>query len=152
MHTTIIITLQSSEMNMKILAVVFYKWNQMWQQANWIKTQCKPIHKKKHVSSPKMSIVTIIEKMATFKVIANWVRNFCTLKNKHNLTLCQSRLHTASETFVRHKQIWIRFEFLRFCIYRKHFERKVWGIWKNVMCDDLYTCTHWLWMPFCFHF
>ncbi len=32
-----------------------------------------------------------------------WVRNFRTLKNKHDLTLCQSRLHNASETFICHK-------------------------------------------------
>ncbi len=38
------------------------------------------------------------------KAIVNWVWNFRTLKNKYNLTLCQSRLHTASETFVRHKK------------------------------------------------
>ncbi len=30
------------------------------------------------------------------------VRNSRKLKNKYDLTLCQSRLHTASETFVRH--------------------------------------------------
>ncbi len=35
------------------------------------------------------------------KVSAHWVRNFRMLKNKYDLTLCQSRLHTASETFVR---------------------------------------------------
>ncbi len=29
-----------------------------------------------------------------------FVSNFHTLKNKYNLTLCQSCLHTASETFV----------------------------------------------------
>ncbi len=39
-----------------------------------------------------------------FKVSAHWVRNFRTLKNKYDLTLCQSRLHTASETFVHQKQ------------------------------------------------
>ncbi len=33
-----------------------------------------------------------------------FVRNFCTLKNKYDLTLCQSRLHTASEIFVRQKK------------------------------------------------
>ncbi len=33
------------------------------------------------------------------------VRNFRTLKNKYDLTLCQSCLHTASETFVRQKKI-----------------------------------------------
>ncbi len=33
-----------------------------------------------------------------------FVLNFCTLKNKYDLTLCQSHLHTASETFVRHKK------------------------------------------------
>ncbi len=31
-------------------------------------------------------------------------RNVHTLKNKYDLTLCQSRLHTASETFVRQKK------------------------------------------------
>ncbi len=41
----------------------------------------------------------------------NFVRNFHTLKNKYNLTLCQSRLHTASEIFVHHKTIRIRFDF-----------------------------------------
>ncbi len=30
---------------------------------------------------------------------------FLPLKNKYDLTLCQSRLHTASETFVRQKKI-----------------------------------------------
>ncbi len=39
-----------------------------------------------------------------------FVRIFRTLKNKYDLTLCQSRLHTASETFVCHKkkldQVW----------------------------------------------
>ncbi len=38
------------------------------------------------------------------KVSAHWVRNFRTLKNKYDLTLCQSGLHTASETFVRQKK------------------------------------------------
>ncbi len=38
------------------------------------------------------------------KVSAHWVRNFRTLKNKYDLTLCQSRLHTASETFVHQKE------------------------------------------------
>ncbi len=36
------------------------------------------------------------------------------LKNKYDLTLCQSRLHTASETFVRQTKIRISFDFLRF--------------------------------------
>ncbi len=34
-----------------------------------------------------------------------FVRNFRTLKNKYDLTLCQSRLHTASKTFFRQKKI-----------------------------------------------
>ncbi len=38
------------------------------------------------------------------KVSAHWVRNFRTLKNKYDLTLCQSHLHTASETFVLQKK------------------------------------------------
>ncbi len=33
------------------------------------------------------------------------VRKFCTLKNKYDLMLCQSRLHTVSKTLVRHKEI-----------------------------------------------
>ncbi len=41
----------------------------------------------------------------------SFVQNFRTLKNKYDLTLCQSRLHTASENFVRHKKIRIRFDF-----------------------------------------
>ncbi len=32
------------------------------------------------------------------------IRKLCMLKNKHDLMLCQSRLHTASETFVCHKK------------------------------------------------
>ncbi len=58
------------------------------------------------------------------KAIAHWVRNFHTLKNKYDLTLCQSRLHTASEIFIRHKKNSDRVRF--FCIFRirgKHFER-----------------------------
>ncbi len=42
--------------------------------------------------------------------------NFCTLKIKYNLMLCQSRLHTASETFFRSKKIGTRFDFLCFRI------------------------------------
>ncbi len=41
------------------------------------------------------------------------------LKYKYDLTLCQSRLHTASDTFVRHQKIRIRI----FRICSKHFER-----------------------------
>ncbi len=43
--------------------------------------------------------------VVTLKVSAHWVRNFRTLKNKYDLTLCQSGLHTASETFVRQNKI-----------------------------------------------
>ncbi len=39
------------------------------------------------------------------KVIAHGVRNFCMLKNKYDFTLRQSRLHTASETFIRQKKV-----------------------------------------------
>ncbi len=35
---------------------------------------------------------------SALKVIAHWVRVFRMLKNKYDLTLCQSCLHTASET------------------------------------------------------
>ncbi len=67
----------------------------------------------------------------SFKVIAHVVQNFRTLKNKYNLMLCQSRLHTASETFVCHKKIRIKLDFLRFRIRSKHFERKGWWIRKK---------------------
>ncbi len=53
-----------------------------------------------------------------------FVQNLCTLKNKYNLTLCQSRLHTACETFVRYKKIRIRFVLLHFYIRSMHFDRK----------------------------
>ncbi len=43
-----------------------------------------------------------------------FVQNFHTLKNKYDLTLCQSRLHTASETFVRPKKF---VSGLIFCIF-----------------------------------
>ncbi len=52
-----------------------------------------------------------------------FVQKIRTLKNKYDLTLCQSRLHTADETFVHHKKIR---KGLIFCIFRicsKHFER-----------------------------
>ncbi len=39
------------------------------------------------------------------KVIAHGVRKFSMLKNKYDFTLCQSRLHTASKIFIRHKII-----------------------------------------------
>ncbi len=45
--------------------------------------------------------------------------------------MCQSCLHTASESFFCHKKIPIRFAFLRFSISRKYFNRKRWWIWKN---------------------
>ncbi len=63
---------------------------------------------------------------STVKAIAHRVRHFRMLKNKYDLTLCQSHLHTAWETFVCHKIIPIRFEFLRFCIRSMHFDRKGW--------------------------
>ncbi len=53
------------------------------------------------------------------------------VQNKYELTLCQSRFHTASETFVHHKTIRIGFNFLHFCIHSKHFDRKGWRIRKN---------------------
>ncbi len=52
--------------------------------------------------------------------IAYWVWIFRTLKNKYDRTLCQSRVHTASETFFRHKNN------KKICVFRirsKHFER-----------------------------
>ncbi len=58
----------------------------------------------------------------------------------HDLKLCQSRLHTASETFVCHKIIQIRFNFLRFRIHSMYFDRKGWGIRKilDSVCNGLY--------------
>ncbi len=54
------------------------------------------------------------------------------LKNKYDLMLCQSRLDTGSETFVRQKKIWIRFDFLGFRIRSMHFDRKGWVIRNHV--------------------
>ncbi len=61
------------------------------------------------------------------------VQHFCTLKNRYDLTSCQSRLH---ETFVLHKKIRIRFDFLRFRIRSMHFDRKGWRIRKNA-CESV---------------
>ncbi len=36
---------------------------------------------------------------------------------KYDLSLCQTRLHTASETFVCHKKMQVKFDFLRFSFY-----------------------------------
>ncbi len=47
--------------------------------------------------------------MTGVKGTAHWVQNFPTYKNKYDLALCQSRLHTASETFVCHKKKLDRF-------------------------------------------
>ncbi len=59
----------------------------------------------------------------SLKVIAHRAI-FGTLKNKYNLTLCQSCLHTASKIFVRHKKNWIGLTFFSvFRIRSKHFER-----------------------------
>ncbi len=74
--------------------------------------------------------------------------HFLRKKNKYDLMLCQSRLHTASETFIRNKEIRIRFDFLRFRIRCIYFDRKGRQIWKNEskkthmiisdsMCKDL---------------
>ncbi len=43
-----------------------------------------------------------------------FIRNVRTLKNKYDLSLCQSHLYTASESFIRNKEIRIEFDFLRF--------------------------------------
>ncbi len=72
-----------------------------------------------------------INQQGTLKAIAHRVRNVRTLKNKYHFTLCQSRLHTASETFVRHKKSWISFDFLHFRIRNKHCDRKGWRIWEK---------------------
>ncbi len=50
------------------------------------------------------------------------LKGLCTLKNKYDLTFCQSRLHTASN-FRMLKKIRIRFDFL---IRSMHFDRKGW--------------------------
>ncbi len=52
--------------------------------------------------------------LVCLKFSAHWVQNFRMLKNKYDLTLWQSRLHTAAETFVRHKKVGK--DFLRFRI------------------------------------
>ncbi len=58
-------------------------------------------------------------------------RNLCMLKNKYDLTSCQSHLHTASETFIRHTFFWIRLDFRCFPIRSIYFDRKGWRIRKN---------------------
>ncbi len=54
-------------------------------------------------------------RMVALKI--KYIKKFI-LKNKYDLTLCQSRLHTASET-------------QRLRIRSKHFDRKEWQIWKK---------------------
>ncbi len=44
--------------------------------------------------------VFVILKFKSLKDLATFVWNFRMLKNKYDLVLCQSRLHTASKTFV----------------------------------------------------
>ncbi len=56
-----------------------------------------------------------LENLWQRKVIALWVRNFRTLKNKYDLTLCQSCLHAASKIFIRHKKNLDRVRF--FCVF-----------------------------------
>ncbi len=82
-----------------------YTVNRGFPTQNWPKVSKQFMH------SLSNHIIIIYLFLSTFKVIAHGVRNFCTLKNKYDLTLCQSRLHTASEIFVRHKQIRIGFDF-----------------------------------------
>ncbi len=65
------------------------------------------------------------------KVSAHWVRNFRTLKNKYDLMLCQSRLHTASETFVRQKKFGSGSIFCVFASVACILDRKGWRIRKT---------------------
>jgi len=62
--------------------------------------------------------------------------------------LCQSHLHTASESFVRHKKIRIRFDFLHFRIRifigkddkirKKKMHTKI----SDSVCKELMSCTY----------
>ncbi len=52
-----------------------------------------------------------------------FVWNVRTLKNKYDLTLCQSRLHIAFSIFISHNFFWMGLIFEFFCISSKHFER-----------------------------
>ncbi len=70
-----------------------------------------------------------------------WVLNFRTLKNKHDLTLCQSRLHNASETFICHTKIMTRDNFRRFRLRSKHLDRKGWRIRKKLCIRNLCART-----------
>ncbi len=65
-----------------------------------------------HITSSQCLIQ--ISGLMTVKAIAHRVQNFHTLESKYDLTLCESRLLTASETFVRHKIFGIGFDFLCF--------------------------------------
>ncbi len=55
---------------------------------------------------------------------------FSHVKNKYDLPLCQSHLHTAFETFIRKKKIGSGL--MHFRIRSMHFDRKGWGIRKNI--------------------
>ncbi len=61
---------------------------------------------------------------------------------KTTTSRCQSRLHTASETFIHHKKNHrTKFHFMHFCIHSKLFDRKGWRIrkmhTKYEVCKDL---------------
>ncbi len=70
------------------------------------------------------------------------------LKNNKYDMLCQSRLHTACETFIHHKKIWICLDFLHFRTRSKNFDRK--GLWirKNKWKKNAYT-NFWLHLHIC---
>ncbi len=73
-------------------------------------------------------------------VSAHW--NFRMLKNKYDLTLWQSRLHTASETFVRHKKIG---KGSIFCVFASILIEKDEEYEKtsDSVCNGFKTCENW---------
>ncbi len=90
------------------------------------------------------SVLTIQDRgEASFK-LGHCTRSpiFSHFKNKYDLTLCQSGLHTASETFVCHKKIRISLDFLRFRIRSMHLDRKGWGKRKNAR-ENLGLSVQW---------
>ncbi len=68
-----------------------------------------------------------------FGIIKKKKKCFWKKHDKYDLTLCQSRLHTASETFVRQKKIGSG---------SMHFDRKGWGIRKNA-CKNYGLSVQW---------
>ncbi len=104
--------------NFEFLNFKFFNFNFFFQISNfwisnfWIKKKKKKIFW--IFLFLNLENLKLIMKNGYLQSKGHWVRNCISLKNECELTLCQSRLHTASETFVRHKKNNIEFDFLCF--------------------------------------